>query len=215
MNPLQEFLGEYGEKKEANAPSVAGRFRDALVGGAAAAGTAAVIGGAGMAASAAYDALTKSRDFKKMLEYNPDLHEHHQNDPRLFNQMYSSLRQMNPTFARDPLVAGGIMRQMSLNPNGMSGILQSVAPGRPTPSAMHNALDIGSNTGAQYFVERNKQLARQHVLPEDPNADIRSMHERGRMLNDMTSPLGKDYFKKQPSGRRHREEEYEDEYGQG
>ena len=70
------------------------------------------VAGAGMAAQKAYDAVTKTRDFRAMLDANPDLAAKHQESPRLFNQMFSTLRTMNPSFSREPIVAGAYMRQM-------------------------------------------------------------------------------------------------------
>jgi len=84
----------------------------ALNAGAGALATAAV-GGLAVAAGKLYDAATKSRDFRRMLDANPDLAEHHAQNPGGMNQFFSSLRTMNPAFSRDPLVAGHFMRQMA------------------------------------------------------------------------------------------------------
>lgn len=73
----------------------------------------AAVGGLAVAAGKLYDAATKGRDFRRMLEANPDLAEHHSQNPGGMNQFFSSLRTMNPAFSRDPLVAGHFMRQMA------------------------------------------------------------------------------------------------------
>ena len=84
--------------------------------GAAAVGGGLLAAGAGVAAQKLYDAATKARDFRSMLEANPDLAQHHEEQPRLFNQMFSTLRTFNPSFSKDPLVAGNYMRQMMEDP---------------------------------------------------------------------------------------------------
>lgn len=104
------------------------------------AGASALIGAAGKAVAAA----TKSSDFKKMLEVNPDLVQLHAENPGQFNQFYTSLRNLNPMFSADPVVAGGYMRQMSEYPSNAGNILvQSVgAAPKPAPSRVKD-LSIG------------------------------------------------------------------------
>jgi len=89
-------------------------------------GAAAIVGGATLLVSAAhkaYMAATKSKHHKEMLDVNPDLVEHQQADPKMFNQHYNSLRNMNPRFAQDPIVAGAYMRRMSEFPHNAGPIL--------------------------------------------------------------------------------------------
>lgn len=89
-------------------------------------GMVGLVGGSALlisAAKAAQLAVTKSSDYKKMLEVNPDLAEHQANDPKMFNQHYSSLRSLNPRFAKDPVVAGAYMRRMSEFPSNAGPIL--------------------------------------------------------------------------------------------
>lgn len=109
--------------------------RSLVTGGLYAAGAAGV-GALGAGASKLYDAVTKSHDFKSMLEYNPDLVEAHQRDPKMFNQMFSTLRTLNPQFSKDPLVAGTYMREMSSDPMHAGGkaveALQHSDKQRPT-----------------------------------------------------------------------------------
>ncbi len=85
-----------------------------------------MVAGAGMMMGAAkklYMAATKSTHHRKMLEVNPDLVEHQRAEPAQFNQHYSSLRNLNPQFARDPVVAGSYMRHMSEMPQNAGAIL--------------------------------------------------------------------------------------------
>ena len=96
---------------------------------------AGAVAGAGIAAQKLYDAATKGRDFRAMLEYNPQLVEKHQSNPKLFNQMFSTLRTFNPSFSRDPLVSGQFMEQMFDNPQNVGHIIQSAmsTQGQPHP----------------------------------------------------------------------------------
>lgn len=105
-------------------------FMDAVkqLGGAAgqALGTAAATGAvamAGVAASKLYDAATKSRDYRAMLAANPEVHEFALENPNMANAMFTSLRQLNPAYSKDPFVSGHFMRQMANDPHGAGGYL--------------------------------------------------------------------------------------------
>lgn len=116
-NPVEEFLMEkkaFGSKLKGMAQKAApvlGRMGEqagtAALAGVGAAGFAGLVGAAGKL----YDAATKTRDFNSMLEANPDLHSHLEQDPGGFNRMFTSLRRFSPEFTKDPLVAGSLMRQ--------------------------------------------------------------------------------------------------------
>ena len=114
------------------------RFQKALPGLVAQHATSAAVQGAvgagaaglGFGAVKLFQAATKARDFRKMLEFNPDLAQHHEADPKMFNQMYTSLRQLNPTYAGDPLIAGTFMRQMVESPNNAGGFLTDALSAR-------------------------------------------------------------------------------------
>jgi hypothetical protein len=111
-----------------------------------------------------YDAITKKRDFRTMLEHNEDLREHLERDPKFFNQAYTSLRSVNPQFAAEPMIAGHYMRQMMEFPlhagskielalqgasqhgspvldQTMRGVLQGAASGMNRPHDPHSALE--------------------------------------------------------------------------
>jgi hypothetical protein len=114
----QQFLRGAGGDAMRSAGQHVGR---GVVGGGLAAAGAAAVGGAAAGASKLYDAATKAHDFRNMLEYNPDLVARHEENPKLFNQMFSTLRAFNPTFSKDPLVAGKYMREMSEDPLSAGG----------------------------------------------------------------------------------------------
>lgn len=164
-NPLNDFLEEFGQQKEASYPFGASPFDNfkrnmgnAMVSGFGAAGATALIGGAGLAVSKIMDAATAGRDFRKMLDVNPDLRDAHSADPRMFNQMYSSLRSMNPSFAKDPLVAGTYMRRMAENPMHAGGILVDAVNSRDKfPSIASRATDEGIGAGKSHFSKQQKK----------------------------------------------------------
>jgi hypothetical protein len=113
-NPVEEFLLE---KRALNlsgalqkAAPVARRVGETAGNAALAGAGAAAFAGLTGAAGKLYMAATKSRDFKNMLEANPDLHEHLEQDPAGFNRLFTSLRTFAPDFTQDPLVAGTYMR---------------------------------------------------------------------------------------------------------
>jgi hypothetical protein len=105
------------------AAKVQDMLAQAVIGAGASAAVGAGIAGVGAAAAHIHDAATKRRDFMRMMQMNPDLHDAHARDPKMFNQMYSSLRTFNPAFARDPIVAGTYLRRMAESPLVPGGIL--------------------------------------------------------------------------------------------
>lgn len=159
MNPVEEFLEEFGEVKQADfadvAKSLGGRFGDALLLGAAAATVGAVVTGAGGMATALHTAATKTRDFKGMMDLNPDLHKFHAQDPKMFNQMYTSLRRANKQYSADPLIAGSYMRQMLDSPTHAGGLLEN-AIGRAPSTQGQFARDI-ARMGGEAAVGHMKQ----------------------------------------------------------
>lgn len=119
-------IEEYFQKKAAqlSLPGMGSGMGGRIGGALASAGTHAAVGaaasagaaGLGLAASKIYDMVTKRQNFLQMLEHNPDLQEHLEHDPKLFNQAFSSLRAANPSFSRDPLIAGSYMRKIMDSP---------------------------------------------------------------------------------------------------
>lgn len=99
-------------KRRVTSPQFAEAMTDRAVGAGLAAGaTAAVVGGAA-ATRAIYEAATKARDFRRMLEHDPELAQAHQENPKLFNAYYTTLRTFNPEFSRDPVTASTFMHKM-------------------------------------------------------------------------------------------------------
>lgn len=125
----------------------------------------AVVGGVGAligAARKAYSAATKTRDYKMMLEVNPDLSEAQAGDPKMFNQLYSSLRSLNPTFASDPVVAGSYMRKMTEFPHNAGPILVETLGYAPKPSGLRDfsaSLDIAQRASRPPTSEKDRLQA--------------------------------------------------------
>jgi hypothetical protein len=149
-NPLDDYLSDRGTIKKATQLSLpmggmgsrlggfarkAGRAIGeeatkgigSALGAGAVGGVSAALGVAGMKI---YRAVQKRGDFKTMLAQNPDLHEHHEQDPSGFNARYTSLRAMVPAYAQDPIIAGSLMRNMSLNPETAGTVLMQAMESR-------------------------------------------------------------------------------------
>jgi hypothetical protein len=99
--------------------------------------------GLGIGAIKVYRAIRKRQDFKDMMNHNPDLQEFHQQDPGRFNAHYNSLRSMVPANAEDPIVAGSLMRNMSLNPENAGTVLTQSMESR-SKSGPSLGMDLGS-----------------------------------------------------------------------
>jgi hypothetical protein len=130
MNPIEEYLDEIGETKEA-VDYITPSAKKGLVYGLGLAAGASALTAATVAAGKLYEAATKTRDFNKMMEFNPHLRVAHNQDPKMFNQMYTSMRNLNSTFAGDPLVAGRYMTRMLDEPASAGGVLTDLAASVP------------------------------------------------------------------------------------
>lgn len=154
MDPIDDFLekkeaGFFGEVwKGMSSPSGEEIGRQA-VHAAIGAGAAIAAAAAVPAANKIIGAITKRHDFTAMMEHNPELRDHLAKDPKLFNQAYTSLRNLNPTFAKDPLVAGGLMQQIMSSPAVAPGVLTEAyrAQRQPSFSPMQNALVSSAKSG--------------------------------------------------------------------
>jgi hypothetical protein len=76
---------------------------------------------AGLAAQKVVDAMTKATDFKEMLAYDPELASMHEENPQVVNQMFSTLRTMNPAFTKGPVVASDYVKRMVSDPEHAAG----------------------------------------------------------------------------------------------
>ena len=110
-----------------------------------------------MAGHAIYDAATKSRDSKSMLEENDDIREMHQNDPRSVNRMFSTLRTFAPEFSADPTVAGAYMRRMVGNPMGVGEIVTHAIAARH--KMLGGGTDVSQGIGSAMMQGAQKGMA--------------------------------------------------------
>lgn len=180
MNPLDKYLEKHADWKETATNAAVGT---AVVGGLSAGGAMLNFG-----AKSLYDAVTKRRDFRNMLDNNPDLHEKLQNDPKMFNQAYSSLRSVNMQFAKEPLIAGNYMRQIMESPMMAGGKIELAllgGQGQQSPiDKITGHMFEGARAGASqphdpHMGMRNEvaglQLQKQHgelTAPPDPHAGM-------------------------------------------
>ncbi len=159
-NPLKDFLKTktavqlrlpgmgMGRSAGELARQVGGRAGDHVISGAGTALGAAGVTAAGVAAMKIYDALSSGRNFRTVLANNPDIEAAHQANPKQVNLMYSSLRTFNPTFAKDPLVAGTYLRQMLEDPGHAGGLLERALQSREKmPSPISAAFQGGARSG--------------------------------------------------------------------
>ncbi len=134
MNPIDDFLEMHKTASQMSlfptslgqqARSFLGSQKgQELLGGAAInVGATAASLGAGVVASKIYEAINKRRGFKEMMELDPGLKELHEENPKFFNAVYTSLRAVNPTFGKDPLIAGAHMRKLMANGPESAGLL--------------------------------------------------------------------------------------------
>lgn len=131
-----------------------------------AAATAVVAGGT-LAAQKAYDALTKTRDFKNMMTspFNDDLAQHHEANPHKFNAAFTSLRTVNPELTRDPMTAGAYMRRVMQYDNaGATGVMvEALAQREKMPlSPLLEASNRGAQAGVAHVFTERANMQRAH-----------------------------------------------------
>ncbi len=136
--------------KGMDSSDVGAKLTSGLMGGAAPVAGAALISGVGLGAAKLLGAIKKKHDFRDMMDTNPDLGTYQSDNPKFFNKAYTSLRSINPTFAKDPVIAGGLMRRMMESPEGAGGILaQSVKP----PDSPRGGFDIKGSVGPLNYAQ--------------------------------------------------------------
>lgn len=163
MNPVEEFLTEFGMDKVADASTIRTGIKDlggslarGLGSGAALAGGAALIGGAALGAAKLHSAVTKGRDFNKMMEFNPDLQDLHEQDPVMFNQMFSSLRNANRDYSSDPIIAGTYMRKLMDEPTLAGGALADAMRGDTSGQLAKDVSRTGMTAFTKGFTDKKK-----------------------------------------------------------
>jgi len=139
--------------RSAASSAVNSSLGSAVAQGATGAVASGIIGGAVVAGGKAYDALTKARDFKHMMNspFNADLQEHASARPEHFNAAFTSLRRTNPNLSKDPMVAGTYMRRMmEFGPTAAGSVLVEALHQRSTNiDPLTDAINRGAQSGVQ------------------------------------------------------------------
>lgn len=150
-NPLDEYFMEkaalFGMKPETS-KRVGEVARDTAI-------QAGVVAGMSMVVPVGQkilDAVSKRHDYNQMLKQNPDLSDLREDAPEMFDNAYTSLRRMNPEFARDPIVAGSFMRQIGGNPESAGRVIvESLKARKGLTFPFQNALNTGVAAGQRTF----------------------------------------------------------------
>jgi len=162
-NPVEDYL----QTKEAQGPGFLSRMGRGFKSFMSPENIGVVAGSAMMAgaldfpgdvARKAYYAITKKRDFNRMMEQNPDLQQLRQENGDQFNAHYTSLRSVNPEFASDPTVAGTYMRQMSMSPATAGKVIVESLGGLPRPTQGTKATQLLGMQGDPLQAYREQQL---------------------------------------------------------
>lgn len=124
---------------------IAGEFVDkALVGGA-----GMLLAGLGAAvATDLYDAakhgLTKTRNFRRIVETTPELQQY---DQGRVKSVYNALHKFAPEFTADPVLGGAVVANLAASPVGAEHtlLLQMVRARKELQEAKHKQIDFGKS----------------------------------------------------------------------
>jgi len=183
-----------------------GRMGSSMAQGAGAVGGAAAMGIAYSLAGDMYDSLkrgiTKSRDYRVMLEENPDLKSKPAKDVQ---KAFAVLHRFNPDFASDPTVAGAFVRRQADFPDGSYagdiGMLKNLVDSRknmndsrklPTVPQMpdfkgkglqHRVNEMQLSHGPEMHEmnkERHQQGQQAHQMGQETHGMNKERHEWGK-----------------------------------
>lgn len=113
-------------------------------------------------AGSAWNAITKGRDFRSMLENDEDLQQRHAQNPKSVNNAFSMVRRFNPEFSKDPLVAAGFVRNILEHQDQPFLAAQALVQNRPQPSTFERTLP----TFIQKGLEPQQNLGLQQRLQD-------------------------------------------------
>ena len=159
----------FAQQAGSTAKSLAGHVGGGLALGVAAAATS----GVGLAAHKAYEALTRGRDFRRMMAdpFNKDLKEYHDRDPAVFNAGFNGLRNANHDLSANPMTAGSYMRRMmEFSPDQAGSVLIEARNNRldemnPLQEAFQRASIEGSKLHMQEGMRDRSELEREARMP--------------------------------------------------
>lgn len=125
-----------------------------------------------------YYAARKGHDFKQMIEANPDFK---RRDDQSVRRAFGALHRLNPSFAREPLVAGAWVRHaldssigetgMSINPQS-AALVSNAYKGRASPSQAAASAIAPSMTGALRVQHVRQKGAPRYDDPDEVNASL-------------------------------------------
>lgn len=155
MNPVDEFLvGERLRNKEAaELPRFmpAGTKKQVLTLAAASILPTLAITGVNAAIREVKKAVTRSRDFKNMMEANPDLGDR---EAEGVKSLFSLIHDTSPTLAANPLVAGGFIRKLE---HGKNYLDAGIATDLATAEAQ---IQRNRQTGAEPYLRTGSDIAK-------------------------------------------------------
>ena len=191
--PMSDFFRSAGKQVASGLKGVAGHVGAGVTLGVAGAATA----GVGIAATKAYEAVTRGSDFKAMMAnpFNRDLKDMHDRNPEAFNAAYNGLRDANHQISANPMTAGAYMRRMlEFSPEAAGGVLIEARNNRldelnPLQDAFHRGALEGTKTHYQEKMRDRSELERESRMPDlkrremEATHDIRMKFERDRANN--------------------------------
>ena len=116
---------------------------ETAVGAATLAGIGAGVAGINSLYGAASDAITKKRDFNRMLDFSPEVRYAHKTNPKLVNAAFDTLRHNDMDFSKDPLVASTFVSHM-VDMQGQGAFetaLQMKSKSRPQQGAVQTVME--------------------------------------------------------------------------
>jgi len=172
MSPIEDFI-EYEQK---TASPMGMNLKQVAMLGAVGAGTTAAVAGILPAANAIYNAATKGRDFRSMLEFDPELKELHKQNPKYINAGFNTLRRMNTDFSRDPMVASAFVKQVAYgSTEGSFGLAQEALRAAPKPSQFQEAFAGGAAQGVGAGLSHQTKMWQMAAEP-GPGAKAKAEH---------------------------------------
>jgi hypothetical protein len=191
-NPIDDLLFEMepvAAPEEKTATSFFGQTIDAAKGGVGMGLAAAGVTGAALGVQQLYNAATKSRDFRTMLEHNQDLAGHE--DQKSVSMAFTSLRRFAPEFSKDPLVAGTYVRRIVENPMGAGGVIGEALGHNRNPHPMMEQGLAGMQGGLKYKDPKDfmrKDLEHQKAVQESQHGYAKQLADHQHGLRSKARP---------------------------
>jgi len=158
---IDAFLEVSGLDKTASALDTAkqlghdavGAMRAGVIGGVGAAAAAGILSAGATSASALYDAATKHRDYKNMMQAFPDLQHRNPDDVQ---RAFTTVRSFAPKITKDPMTAGAAVNALLLDPQAAHGFVGGLTDiERKIQSPVHEMLMQGSLQGMRSGMEHD------------------------------------------------------------